>query len=571
MAKKKKLTANLDIVADKSYSCSVSKDYNDTFVIEQELSDADTFIKLTGFSKDIGSLTAANAKAIVIKNISNIAAEILIETYDWRDDSDGEDADVQNSIDINAEATGGGATALRHISLLLPAGDFFYLNTNRLLTYAMLNYATLESAANADLGQIEILPSAINVGNEYKAVKVISGTTYGGGSGILVNDADAMSVSDTAMVVDEGDWFKAGDLLFLANNEIVEVQSVLGHTLTIKRGFLGTPAAVIADDQVINYFFGNEYLPFDTGKCQSNADGRFKQRGAFFGYARTDDKKVDGLVAGSVSILLGYTEGGYLDWGLSGITANGETGLTASTTYTFHVVVDEFNAGGFDSVSSETAIAFTTDASDTTWAGSSNAVLPKIQAVFDEQFYTTSSGLKNKKVTIGIHNGDIRVASGSNHSDTIVGIGNVSGTTPFGVGNFPPLASSVPDLLGAIYGGGTTDTICYGPVSSLPPETIVNDVTGTTEVNSSAFILDDGNGNLLYNGTIVGGISYTTGHCHWHIPSVPNAEFKIWGVSHSAHSGGASNIAGGFNSISGIHARSVNKTENSKLQLLLFG
>ena len=74
MAKKKKLTANLDIVADKSYSCSVSKDNNDTFVIEQELSDADTFIKLTGFSKDIGSLTAANAKAIVIKNISNIAA-----------------------------------------------------------------------------------------------------------------------------------------------------------------------------------------------------------------------------------------------------------------------------------------------------------------------------------------------------------------------------------------------------------------------------------------------------------------------------------------------------------------
>ena len=66
-----------------------------------------------------------------------------------------------------------------------------------------------------------------------------------------------------------------------------------------------------------------------------------------------------------------------------------------------------------------------------------------------------------------MHNGDIRVTSLSNHSETIVGIGNVSGTTPFGVGRFPALSSSVPVLQGSEHGSGTTDTIVYGPASTI--------------------------------------------------------------------------------------------------------
>ena len=42
-------------------------------------------------------------------------------------------------------------------------------------------------------------------------------------------------------------------------------------------------AAAVADDAALNYFFGNEYLAFDNGKCMSDKKGRFKQRGAFFG------------------------------------------------------------------------------------------------------------------------------------------------------------------------------------------------------------------------------------------------------------------------------------------------
>ena len=111
MAIRKKLTANLDIVADKSYSCSVSKDYTNSFMIEQEIDGADSFRTLSAFSKTIGQVTVGNAKVIVLKNISNIAAEIAITVYDWINSSD---TDITNNVDVG----GGGATRLRTWTLL---------------------------------------------------------------------------------------------------------------------------------------------------------------------------------------------------------------------------------------------------------------------------------------------------------------------------------------------------------------------------------------------------------------------------------------------------------------------
>ncbi len=570
MAKLKKLQTNLTIQGEEVYNCSTSKNYTDSFTIEQELDNSTAFITLSSFSKSIASLTIANAKACVIKNISDIAAEVCIATYDWKDSSS---VDATNSVDVG----GGGATRLRTWTQILPAGDFLYLNTNRIVSYASTDNPgsdgfVYQSAADAGVGVIGIEPKDINSANEYRKAAAISGTTYGSGSDVLV-DGTVSDLTQTSFVADDGSYFKAGDLLILGNtpDEVVEVVSVSGTTVNIKRGLLGTSPSAITNNEEINYFFGNEYLPYNTGRCQSDADGRFKQKGAFFGYARTADAIADGLVPGSVAIGPFYTEGGELDFGLSGVVPSGETGLASSTTYTFHIVVDEFHANGFDSVSSETAIAFTTDASDTTWAGSGNAVLPKIQAVFDQQFYTTGSGLRNKRVTIGIVNGDIRVTSHSNHSETIVGIGNVSGTTPFDVGNFPALSSGVPVLLGSQYGGGTTDTIVYGPKSTLAPATIDDKATGKSETNTSTFIFDDGNGNLLHQGRNVGWVEYETGHCEWQVKKFANAEFKVYANSHSAHSGGVANIVNGYNSIESIRARSVNQIENSKLKMVLYG
>jgi len=559
----KKFTTSLTIQAEKSYECSLVGDYNEMFSIKQELDNSDGFITLISGGASKGTNTLASAKAILIKNDSNIAAELLITMMDFKNADSG---DAANSVDVG----GGGATAFRSISALLPANHFMYLDNNRILSYSSSDADPYESAAKNGTGTIAIEPSDINSGNEYRPVKLISGTTYAGGSAVLVDDASGITSVETTLGVDDGDWFKAGDLI-LIGTEVIEVESVSTNTLTIKRGMIGSNAAAVADDAPIHYFIGNEYLKMNNGFCMTDKRGRFKQRGAFFGYARTADKKVDGLVPGSVAIGPFYTEGGYLDFGLSGITPNTETGLAASTEYTFHIVVDEFNSGGFDSVSSETAIAFTTDASDTTFAGSSNAVLPKIQAVLDTQFYTTSSGLNGKKVKIFLHNGDVRVQSMSNKSDTIVGIGNVSGITPFGVGAFPALASSVPVLQGSEYGGGTTDTIVYGPKSTLAQETIQDKTTGVNKLNEKAFIFDDGNGNLLYLDKVVGSIDYDKGHCEFTVASLPEAEFKIYAESHSAHSGGVSYLVNAYNSIQQIKARSVNPIKDTTIEAIVLG
>ena len=552
---------NLNInTTDGDYLCESTKVYTEKSSIVQDLDTS--IIKISTFDKNLGALTIQNAKAIVIKNLSDITAEIFITVHDFKNHSD--DYDVVNSVDVG----GGGSTPFRTMTMLLPANDFLYLPNNRLISYSQNAQATFESGANAAEGRLSAEPKDLNSGQEYIEVKAFS-STYFGGASILIDDGSNIAISATSITVDDGDWFKEGDLLFIENGEVVEVESIATNVLTCKRGMLGSNQAQINDNHKINFFFGNEYLAFDNGRCQTDSNGRFKQRGAFFGYGRTSDKIIDGIVPGSVAIGPFYTQGGYLDWGLTGIKASDKTGLAASTTYTFHIVVDEYNTGGIDSVSSETAIAFTTDASDTTFAGSGNAVLPKVQSVLDEKFYDASSGLFNKKVTIGLHNGDVRVASHSNHSSTIVGIGNVSGTTPFDVGRFPALSSSVPVLQGSEHGGGGVDTIVYGPASTMPQETIVDPVSGKTEKNTSAFILDDGNCNLLHNGSVVGSIDYVKGHCEF--IHVPNGEFKVMAHTLSAHSGGAKYIASSYNTIQDLRARSINARKNSKIELLLLG
>ena len=552
---------------DGEYLCQSNKSYTEKSSIIQNLSNADGFITISSFKKELGALTVQNAKLIVLKNVSSICQEIMITMYDWRNDSHTSETtmDVQNSIDINAEAAGGGATAIRTISMILPAGEFVYLPNNRMLSYALLTAGTLESAALAPAGTIAIEPKDINSGNEYVDIHNFAGSTYFSGTDVQI--AEDVAIGETEINVQDGDWFKAGDLI-MVGTEVMSVESVSGIVLTVKRGLLGSTEAVHSDDDDLRFFFGNEHLKYDNGKCQTDANGNFSQRGAFFGYGRTVDKKADGIVAGSVAIGPFYT-GGHLNWGLTGIKASDNTGLTASTEYTFHIVIDEYNVLGFSDTTTEAAIAFTTDASDLSFSGSGNSVLAKIQARFDALYYDASSGLFNKKVTISIVGGDIKVTSHTNNSDSRVGIGNVSGTTPFGVGRFPALSSSVPVLLGSEHGAGTTDNIVYGPASTLNLETTVNPTTGKEVQNLSAFILDDGNGNLTSGGSVVGSISYVTGHCNFR--HIPYAEFKIYAESQSAHSGGSKYIVSGYNTISAIDARSMNPKADSKIEMLLLG
>ena len=200
---------------------------------------------------------------------------------------------MQNIIDVNAENGGSETTAVRMITALLPAGEFMYLPNSRFLSYSPYQLTdedtTMESAANSPAGVVSIEPKSINSGNEYKRVSLFSGTTYGSGAGVLVNDGDATNVS-TELTVDDGDWFKVGDKLRIST-EIVQVESISGVNLTLKRALDGSTAVAISNDMEIHYAFHNEYLAFDNGKCMTDQNGKFKQSGAFFGYGRTEDNR----------------------------------------------------------------------------------------------------------------------------------------------------------------------------------------------------------------------------------------------------------------------------------------
>ena len=89
---------------DGNYVCQSVKPYTEKASIIQDVDTTDSFITLSSFSKTLSALTVHTAKVIVIKNVGITALEILIEMPDWRDDSDGTDIDVANSVDMNAES-----------------------------------------------------------------------------------------------------------------------------------------------------------------------------------------------------------------------------------------------------------------------------------------------------------------------------------------------------------------------------------------------------------------------------------------------------------------------------------
>ena len=559
--------------SDGIYDCRSVKSYTEKSSIIQKISggttaSAEGFVTVSTFSKNLGALTVHNAKVIVIKNRSHVATELLIGLYDWRDDSDGTDLDVINSVNLNDEGGSGSATTGRIISMLLPANDFIYLPNSRMLSYSPLAPATPESAGNSGPGDVAIEPKDINSGNEYVDIHNFAGTTYFSGTDVQI--AEDVALGELEINVQDGHWFKAQDYI-MVGTEVMQVESIATNTLTVARGLLGSTEATHSDDDDMRFFFGNENLPFNVGKCMTDQNGRFSQKGAFFGYGRTEDKKIDGLVAGSVAIGPFYTKGGYLDWGLQNIKPSDNTGLAASTAYAITFVIDEYNVGGIDSTSTEQIVTFTTDASDLSFSGSGNAVIPKIQAALDVFFYDESSGLKNKKVTIGLRNGDIRVTSHSNHSETRVGISvSTSGTTPFDVGRFPTrVDGDQPNLQGSSHGTGATDIIVYGPASSLELEEIDDPVSGKTIKNSGAFLIDDGLGNLRHNGSVVGSVDYVTGHISF--THLSNAEFKIYAKTLSAHAGGVKHANNAYNSISSIKARSINTKQDGEIELILLG
>jgi hypothetical protein len=214
---------------------------------------------------------------------------------------------------------------------------------------------------------------------------------------IVVPDSEqlneALDTSETDVDVDDGNYFLVGDLLRI-DDEIMEVVSISSNTLTVVRGSHGSTKASHLANASLEYPFFNGYHDFDKySVCQTDYNGKFKAQN-FFGYGRGGSGKL-GITAGSVAIQ--FYEAGYAKLGLTDVTSNTESGLTASTEYEFDITVD----GGttYDNLS------FTVDSSNTKFGGS-NGIIAKIQDALDTQYYTAGN-LFEKKVIVSIEGGDV--------------------------------------------------------------------------------------------------------------------------------------------------------------------
>ena len=501
-------------------SFSKNKGYNQIFENTQEVDNTDGFINILSVSGTKGTATVASIKAFCVYNTGDVPAEIQFVFQEWKNNS--------NVDDANAVDTGGGSTNLRYVTMVLPAGDFFYLPHGRLI-----GYNADASAANATTIENTAPNSNMYVDSTADLDHATSAT--------MGSDA-----THTTLNLENGHskFFKVGDLIRI-ENEICEVTAVgtgadlANSTCTIKRGLFGSTAAVHADDVAIRLPFFNTTADFDKfSVSQTDKNGIFHAKN-FFGYGRTGDAISDGIQSGSIGIK--FYSAGYQELGLSGITANTNSGLAASTAYQFTIAVDGGSAYDLD---------FTTDSSNTNFGGR-NGVLNKIQDVFNAQYYT-SGNLFEKRVTVSIVNGDVRFTSGQHLSGSAIALGDSGGgdTDIWAAGRIPAVAN----VEGAV-------------AAKVPDDTVYDRNTYDASPNKAAFMYDDGQGNLKGAGS--GRINYETGEIRF--TALPNAEFVLNLIHKSAHAGGVnSDTASGKNTIQSIGARSINPKLNTTVKILAY-
>ena len=496
--------------------------YNVIFDKIIKVDNSNAGIDLVNYSRDIANDTMVAPKAILVENTGSVSCELLISTAEWTTD------DAVDSADAVSDAT-------HYLSMLLPAGECVYLPNNRLIGTS--------AAVGGGMG-VEV-DNAVPDSNEYvdSAADVDHAT-----SATMGSDA-----THTTLNLESGHskYFKVGDLIRL-ENEICEVTAVgtgadlANSTCTIIRGLFGSTAATHADDVAVRLPFFNMHHDFDDTSyngggngsatvVKTNLSGKFKAKN-FFGYGRTADTVCDGIVPGSVA--LKFYNHGFQEFGLSGISPSTKSGLAASTTYTFALTI----SGG-----SSDDVAFTTDSSDLTFGN----IIPKIQSAINDKF-TTGTNLKNKKATIGIVNGDIRITDSSRLSTgAILMAAPSSGATPFGVGIVP----AVGVLEAAV-------------AAKLPDDVIYDPITYTTSKNSAVFMTDNGKGGLSGAGG-AGSINYETGEINF--TAYPNAEFVVSANTKAAHAGGVENSATTINGIVTLEARSCNQKVDTDIRVISLG
>lgn len=331
--------------------------------------------------------------------------------------------------------------------------------------------------------------------------------------------------------------YRVGDLI-RCENEIMRVEgtydnnptssTVADNHIVVSRGHYGSTNASHSGTPDIRFPFFNAYHDYDKySVAQTDNSGRFKCFN-MFGQGR-GATALQGITPGSFA--LKFYEAGYQSLGLSGITAGTHSGLTASTEYKLDITVD----GG----SLFQDLTFTL--SSNTKFGGSDGVIRKIQDALDVQYYTAGN-LFEKKVTVGIVNGDIRFTSGSHLSTSAILLADTGDS-----GSFIDATAN-----GRI---PASDDIEDAVAARLPNDTVLDRKSGVQSANLGSMFYDDGHGNI--NGVCSGTIDYKTGAMDLN-GCPPDAEFVVSASYGSAHSGENRYDTTAGNSIMQISGRSAN-------------
>ena len=549
------LTASLNInYGGKSMVKSLSRTYQEVTEIKKVVDANNSGVQVCAFNTGSQFLagTQKDAKLLLVCNEGDVTAELTIQTTLW----------------TAGEPDVGGTDGQRWHTLL---------NPNDYIVFPTLSWVDMgTSTTSAALGDDNALDNAIPNANLY----VDSGVNL---DGDLEDSESALQVADIAP-------FEVGDLVQVGINattatriEIMEVTSITDDsgtdqdaagTLVVTRALFGTLKAD-KDAQTngtngavsganVHFPIFNEYYDHDRALSgssqlvQSDNRGRWKSRN-FFGKGRSAvaNDSTQGIVQGSVAIK--FYESAYQEVAFGGTTSNiaitssTDTKLTASTAYAFDLTIDD---------SSAVTISFTTNSSNTNFGGTSG-VIQLIQTAINTATRTTGGGLYGYSCTVGIVNGRLRFTSNSHLAphDGTNGSKVLLADASSGTNVFSGSAGIFPD-----------DAVINSPIAAtLPDDTILDIRTSSAYTNIDAFLYDNGIGDLIYKGSIVGSIVYLTGAIEWAIPSLPNAQFVINAHYDSAFSGGLKINDNNFdNGLEDIFARSVNSKIDANIGVYIF-
>ena len=396
------------------------------------------------------------------------------------------------------------SSATRYLHIMLMPGEIYYPSIRAVIS--------TEAASTQFDGTA--LSNQVPNSNMYADISTVS-------SG-FDNTTDPVTIASA-----DGDFWRVGDMI-RSNAEVVEVTAISAANLTVKRAMLGTSAASHSDSETLRLQFSNDYHDIDKySVCQTDFNGKFKCSN-FFGIGRTASGK-QGIVPGSVAIK--FYQSGYQNLGLSGISSSTNSGLTASTAYKIDITVD----GG----TMYQDLTFTTDTSNLNFGGT-NGIINKIQSALDTQFYTAGN-LFEKKVNVGIVNGDIRFTSGSHLSTSAISLTDTGDGLSF-IEAAAQTAGRIPAV--STVAGGIRSAV----PARLPDDVVYDRITYEQSPNTGVFGYDDGFGNL--SGMCNGIVNYETGAIDMRgCPA--NAEF-VYTVAHS--SGFSGKLDTGANAIVDILA-----------------